>query len=108
MPLENEEHPLIIRNRKQIVIPKTARKNLLRELHRSHSGISKTYLTAKELYYWPSMKSDITNHVTACSACTEDLQAQPRQKLNKDKKLTDSGAPMEEIGVDYFDALEED
>ena len=50
--LEDEENPLIIRNGKQIIIPRTARKNLLRELHRSHSGISKTYLTANELYYW--------------------------------------------------------
>ena len=84
--LENEEHPLIIRNGKQIVIPRTARKDLLRELHRSHSGIAKTYLKAKELFYWPSMKSDIMNLVAACSACTEDLPAQPRQKLNENKK----------------------
>ena len=101
-----EENTSIIRNRKQSIIPRTARKNLLRELHRSHSGISKTYLTAKELYYWPNMKSDIiTNHVAACSACTEDLPAQPRHKLMEDKKPTDAGAPMGEIGVDYFSAL---
>ena len=103
--LENEEHPLIIRNGKQIVIPRTARKSLLRELHRGHSGISKTYLMAKELYYWPSMKSDISNHVAACFACTEDLPAQPRQKLDEEKKPSDAGAPMEEIGVDYFKVL---
>ena len=30
--LENEEHPLIIRNGKQIVIPRTARKYLLRDV----------------------------------------------------------------------------
>ena len=35
----------------------------------------------------------------------DDHPAQPRQKLNEDKKPTDAGAPMEEIGVDYFDAL---
>ena len=103
--LENKEHPLIIRIGKQIVIPRTARKNLLRELHRGHSGISKSYITAKELYYWPSMKLDISNHVAACSACTEDLPAQPRQKLDEEKKPTDASAPMEELGVDYFDAL---
>ena len=51
------------------------------------------------------MKSDITNHVAACSACTEDLPAQPRPKLMEEKKPRDAGAPMEEIGIDYFDAL---
>ena len=51
------------------------------------------------------MKSDITNHVAACSACTEDLQAQPRHKHMEDKKPTDMEAPMEEIGVDYYNAL---
>ena len=43
--------------------------------------------------------SDITNHVAACSACTEDLPAQPRQKLMEGK------VAMEELGVDYFDTL---
>ena len=46
------------------------------------------------------MKSDISNHVAACSACT-----QPRQKLDKEKKPTDAGTPMEELRVDYFDVL---
>ena len=105
VPLEENEEPLIIKNGKQIVIPKTARKELLRLLHRGHSGISKSYLTAKELYRWPNMKSDITNHVTAYSACTDDLPAQPRQRRIEEKKPTDVGEPMEELGVDYFDAL---
>ena len=48
-----------MKNGTQIVIPKAARKELLRELHKGHIGISKSYLTAKELFNWPNMKSDV-------------------------------------------------
>ena len=41
--LEENEEKLIVKNGKQIVIPKAARKELLRELHRGHRGISKSY-----------------------------------------------------------------
>lgn len=100
--LEENKELLIIKNGKQIVIPMAAGKELLRQLHRGHRRISKTYLTSKELYFWPNMKSDITNDVTAYSACMEDLPAQPRQKLGEEKKPNDA---MEELGVDYFNTL---
>ena len=89
MQLDENEEPSIVNSHSQS----------------SHNGISKSYLTAKELYNWSNMKSDITNHLVACSTCTEDLPAQPRQKLTEEKKTKDMGSPMEELGVDYFDAL---
>ena len=46
---------LIIKDRAKIVVAKQK----IAELHRAHSGISKTYATAWQLYYWPHMKNDI-------------------------------------------------
>ena len=67
----------MVKTGKQIVIPKATRRKLFIELHRDHSGISKSYLTAKELYYCPSMKSDITNH---------EALARPAQKISHPAK----------------------
>ena len=42
-----------------MLIPTGAQDEILKELHRSHSGILKTYTTAAQLYYWPGMKNSI-------------------------------------------------
>ena len=66
---------------KRIVVPLAARKHVMKELHRAHSGLTKTYKTASQLYYWPSMKNDIKQTIDACTACQESRPAQPRIKL---------------------------
>ena len=95
---------LLMKDRAKIVIPKPARSKIIAELHRAHSGISETYATARQLYYWPHMKNDIERAIAACAICQADQPTQPR--------LTASGTdpssvarPMDEIGTDLFDAI---
>ena len=49
------------------------RELILREVHRGsmarHFGEDKTYLMAKEHYYWPHMLKDIQDIVKNCSTC---------------------------------------
>ena len=40
----------LMKDRAKIVIPKPARSKIIAELHRAHSGINKTYATARQLY----------------------------------------------------------
>ena len=40
----------------RLVVPRHKRPAILTLLHAGHSGIAKTYRTATQLYYWPSMK----------------------------------------------------
>ena len=43
----------------RILIPKSARKDILRGLHTSHLGRNKTIALARTLYYWKNMTKDI-------------------------------------------------
>ena len=54
-----EGNKLVMLNGTRIVVPAAARQGVVRELHKSHSGITKTFLTAQQLYYWPGMRPDI-------------------------------------------------
>ena len=46
---------MVILDSTKLVIPTSSQKTVLTELHRTHSGITKTYETATPLYYWPGM-----------------------------------------------------
>ena len=49
----------MLKDSQKIVVPKGAQDEILKELHRLHSGILKIYTTAVQLYYWPGMKNSI-------------------------------------------------
>jgi hypothetical protein len=46
---------------------------LIASLHHSsiggHSRIRATYQRVKKLFYWPGLKQDVQNYVTACPIC---------------------------------------
>ena len=88
---------------RRIVVPLAARKHVMKELHRAHSGLTKTYKTASQLYYWPSMKNDIKQTIDACTACQESRPTQPRIRLTPKGPVTST--PMQEVGADLLEAL---
>ena len=53
------ETTLIMLDHNRILVPTAARQYILQQLHLAHSGVVKTYRTARQLYYWPGMKNDI-------------------------------------------------
>ena len=69
---------LIMKDRAKIVVPKPARSQIIAELHRAHSGISKTYATVRQLYYWLHAKNDMEQAVAACHLCQMDRWTQAR------------------------------
>ena len=66
----------------RLVVPSHRRGAILSLLHAGHSGIVKTYKTATQLYYWPSMKTDIEQSVANCSPCQAQRQSNPRPKMD--------------------------
>ena len=46
------ETDVIMLDWRRILDPKGARKNIIRELLHAHSGLTKTFKTAKQLYFW--------------------------------------------------------
>ena len=60
---------LMLLNNRQILVPKTAVKRLMRLLHQGHCGFTKTYALAQQYYYWPGMRNDIMQMVSSCVHC---------------------------------------
>ena len=72
---------LVLLDSRRIVLPLLAVKPVLRLLHASHSGISKTTNLAKGLHYWPGMSNDIKQLVSCCVECTKVLPSLPSNPM---------------------------
>ena len=93
------DEKLIIIHGSKIVIPEKCRPFIMKELHRSHSGLEKTLISARQLYFWPQMSSDIKEHVAKCVACSE---TQPAKQKSFIAETADPVAPMSDVGLDMF------
>ena len=87
---------------KRIVLTLPSVKPILKLLHASHYGVSKTTNLASGLYFWPGMTSDIRQMVSACSECTRVLQSQPANPMNTAPLSSHFGFPMQHVGLDLF------
>ena len=91
-------------DRRRNIMRTRAVATIIKELHRAHSGIEKTYKTATQLYYWPGWKNLIRQAIDNCNTCRED---QPRQARPTAAVQPPSAAeyPMNHMGTDVFDAI---
>ena len=85
-------------------MPQGARRGILRALHKSHRGLTITYSTARQLYYWPGMKNDIAENIKSCEACMHNQKNNIRQEILP-TKTSEAWAPMKKMGIDLFDVL---
>ena len=65
----------------RLVIPKTLRKSMLQKLHSSHQSIESTLRHAREIIYWPNMKSDIQDFTSKCETCATYSTKQRKETL---------------------------
>ena len=63
---DEQGNEVMLKDSQKIVVPRGAQDEILKELHRSHSGILKTYTTSAQLYYWPCMKNSIKQMIESC------------------------------------------
>ena len=99
---ETGERELLLLDSTRIVIPRGARKAILNELHRAHSGMTKTFKTAEQLFYWPGMRNDIANKIGDCSACAEERPSQARAEITADLP-SQAEYPMKHVATDLYD-----
>ena len=99
---DDNDSTLLTLDIKRLVVPLQARQNILKILHYSHQGISKTYAAARSRYYWPSMKEDITQMTQSCSVCKEmNPKARTNPQIKPEQPKTDL-EPFESVGLDMF------
>jgi len=96
---DDQEETLVVYNDTRIVVPEMARRELLLKLHLPHSGMTKTFANARQLYFWPGMKNSIKQITENCEACQALLPSLPKETL----RMTVAAAPMEQVAVDLFD-----
>ena len=70
--------------------------------YRKIIGISKTYSTTKQFYYWPNMKKDIEASINSCAACQEQRNSNTHPRLGELTLPSSAKQPMLHIGCDLF------
>ena len=53
----------------RLLVPPSLRKEMLKQIHRSHIGIEGCLRRAREVLYWPLMNSEVKDFVSKCSIC---------------------------------------
>ena len=64
----------------KFLVPSTARKFILGEIHKGHPGIVRMTNKANETYFWSGMNNDIANFVKLCKECQ---QLQPSKQKSQ-------------------------
>lgn len=88
----------VIFNDERLVVPRNLKNKFLTLLHLGHFGITKAVAEASELYYWPSMNSDVINFVKNCAIC-EKFQANNRHETLMSIELPKN--VFEVLGIDF-------
>ena len=69
----------------QIVIPRVYRPEILNLAHETpmsgHLGVNKTYHKILNHFYWPGIKSDVSQHCKSCHTC--QMVGKPNQTIPK-------------------------
>lgn len=86
----------------RLIVPKIMRKYVIKKLHSTHLGMTKTVKKANQLFYWPGMKSEIENYIGACKTCLKFSIS----KIKKPIKSHDIPViPFYKIGMDIAECF---
>ena len=80
----------------RLVVPESGRAQVLSTLHIQHTGVTKTLMDARQLYFWPGMTKDIEMMVARCEECTACLPAQALEP----QIATAAKRPFEKFSID--------
>jgi hypothetical protein len=86
--------------RGRLVIPKMARKDVLRFLHLGHVGMTAMVKRAETAAWWPAIKNDVKRFVDACGECQMSRPAQRREPM---LSFEVPEAPGVVVHADYFE-----
>lgn len=65
----------------KLIIPIEFRKDMLKLLHESHFGITKTKARASQVIYWPGMSKDIEEMISRCTICEKYSNSNIKEPL---------------------------
>lgn len=92
------ENDLIFRGQK-LLIPRALRNEMIKQVHTSHLGVTKTLERAKDNLFWPGMTKQITQFVLECSVCLTHRDSNVKEPMMA-TEFPDR--PYQKIGCDLF------
>ena len=92
-------HNGILFKNQRVIIPKAMQTEVTARAHSSHQGIESSIRRAKDVMFWPSMKSDIQEAVTKCEIYAEFQASNPKQPMQS-HQIPDR--PWSRVSSDLF------
>ena len=65
----------------RLIVPHSERKNVLKQLHRGHLGMSKCIDRARRSVYWPGINNDVSQLISGCCVCAKFGNRQQKEPL---------------------------
>ncbi|XP_062575332.1 uncharacterized protein K02A2.6-like [Saccostrea cucullata] len=85
---------------KRLIVPDSLRPDMLKKLHNTHMGLEKTKQRARDILFWPGIKTDITELITSWGVCNQFKNNQQREPLLQ-HGIPDR--PWQKVGTDLFE-----
>ena len=83
----------------RIVIPRDLQSGVLRQLHSSHQGISKSRERAKQSVWWPGLSKQLEETVQKCPVCIKFQVPRAEPLLSSEIP----SLPWQKVGTDLFE-----
>ena len=83
----------------RLVIPKSLRSQIKKDIHCRHQGIESWLRRAREHVFWPAMNKEVKEWIQTCEACREFEQTPCKETLIS-HEIPDS--PWQKIATDLF------
>ena len=94
--------------KRALCVPEVLRKRILHLMHddmmSGHFGSSKSRLTIRDRFWWPSFNEDFTNHLKTCETCNKSKDIPKRIGFLKPVPLGNN--PWERVGIDIVGKLQ--
>ena len=98
---ETDKGELAVLEGTRLLVPRAARKELIKEAHSTHMGVDAMMRTVKTSWFWPNMRKQLSDKEASCSSCQEHKQSKPRTPPVTPESIMDL-EPMERLSIDVF------
>ncbi|KAG5891945.1 hypothetical protein JTB14_002221 [Gonioctena quinquepunctata] len=89
-------------DRRQIIVPRNRREEVLREIHDGvaggHLGVTETLQKVRQRFYWTNCQADVTDWCRKCAVCAASNG--PRIRPKAPMRQYNVGSPFERIAID--------
>ena len=102
-------HRLIVRDGGEVLIPKSAREEIIKTLHLTHPATDTMILQTRGKIFWPKMRQELKDYYEKCDACTMHRNSRP-QKANEISmaNLFNNFYPNQRVQIDFCEKGRDD